>query len=291
MGCASLFAFVQLDLPWPLGPPDGRYLVRAPSGGQAAAQATPSQPSHVLVLSTLASSPARRWPRRASRRLAPGAAPPPVAVGRATIIGAAPLADEAAARGWLGRAGERELRDGVRVLNRALHAYRLATGDPWLRTVSVTQALATRAGYGAGEQVAEGAWIQARELRLATGPSGRRSRLAGEARLAAALTGRASTLACEELTLRARMDLEEGRPREAALQLLAALDSALTELAADPAASALAGRLAELAALRQGVSDAARALLSGERAEAGPEVAAALERLQAALRARAAGPA
>ena len=69
-------------------------------------------------------------------------------------------------------------------------------------------------------------------------PEGRRRRsriLAPQARLAALLGAREAALACEELTLRARADVDQGRPREAALQLLVALDAALAELAADSA--------------------------------------------------------
>ena len=64
--------------------------------------------------------------------------------------------------------------------------------------------------------------------------------LTPQARLAAVLSARERPLVCEELTLRARLDLDHGRGREAALQLLVALDAALAELQADPAADALA---------------------------------------------------
>ena len=90
------------------------------------------------------------------------------------------------------------------------------------------QALATRIGYGSGEQVAEGDWEAAREL-----PAPKPSRsllLHPQHRLAALLSGRDVALACEVLALRARVDLDQGRGREAALQLRAALDAALAEL-------------------------------------------------------------
>ena len=35
-----VFSFVQVEFPWPLGPPDGRYLVRAPGRPGRAADAT-----------------------------------------------------------------------------------------------------------------------------------------------------------------------------------------------------------------------------------------------------------
>jgi benzoate membrane transport protein len=90
------------------------------------------------------------------------------------------------------------------------------------------RALVTRVGYGAGEQVADGEWEAARELPR---PREKRSRaLVPQQRLAALLSGRDVALACEELTLRARGDLEAGRQREAAMQLHIALEAAVAEL-------------------------------------------------------------
>ena len=99
---------------------------------------------------------------------------------------------------------------------------------------------------------------------------------------------------CEELALRARLDLDQGRLTHAAVELDAALAAALGELDAE-ANPALAPRLDELRALRPGVSAVAQATLPGTSAATGagdpPEpdedaVRHALERLEAALRAR-----
>jgi hypothetical protein len=112
--------------------------------------------------------------------------------------------------------------------------------------------------------------------------------LAPQARLAAVLGARDQALACEELTIRARLDLDEGRPREAALQLLVALDAGLAEIAADAHADALATRLAELRGQREPVAGAAQAALSGALSEAEREtVEFTVQRLEAILRARA----
>ena len=53
---------------------------------------------------------------------------------------------------------------------------------------------------------------------------------APEERFAALLGGREQVLACEELVLRARADLDAGREREAALQARVALESLLAEM-------------------------------------------------------------
>lgn len=197
-----------------------------------------------------------------------------------------PLAAEAAAA-WLGAGSEEDLEAGLRVLNRALHAFRLAAFDPYLNPVARHQLLVARLGYGRGEEVADGLWTDAREL-IAPERRERRARvLAPQARLAGLLGGREQPLAGEELALRARLDLDHDRTREAALQVHVALDAALAELAADPAAPALQSRLEELRELRDPVDEAAQAALAGPLDPSDLEsVELALGRIEAALRAR-----
>jgi hypothetical protein len=199
-----------------------------------------------------------------------------VEISRATVIDVAdPLdgADRAAA--WLKRAGEADVAEGLAVLNRALHAHRIATTDPYAHGVSRADALVTRVGYGAGEQVADGQWADAREV-PDPGPRRRRMRIpAAQGRLAALLTGRHRSLGCEELALRARADLDAGRESAASLQLRIAFEAALAELPADPTAPALGERIDELRGLHATLAAADREGL-----------AFALGRLEAALRAR-----
>jgi hypothetical protein len=212
-----------------------------------------------------------------------------VTTGRATIIDVSdPLTDETAARAWLDDAGEEFLASGLAVINRALHAFRVVTADPYVHEIAREQALVARIGYGVGDEVAHGRWSDAREL---TGAQARRRRTAilqPQARLAAALGGRQPVLACQELTLRARVDVDHGRDREAALQLLVALDAALVELPLDPHAASFADRLVELRGRREAVVAAAQAALAGPLDDAArAAVLGALERVEAVLRARA----
>ena len=190
-----------------------------------------------------------------------------------------------AARGGARR--EATVGDALVVLNRAIHGHRLSASDPYVAEVSEAQALATRVGYGSGEQVADGDWEEATEL---PPPKEKRSvLLAPQQRLAAVLSGRDVALACEEFALRARLDFDQGRGREAALQLSLALEAALAELEGWRASEGVSRRLDELAEHREPVADAAAAALQGglqpEQTEA---VEAALKRLEATLRARAA---
>jgi hypothetical protein len=243
---------------------------------------------HVLVLRTLGARERRLLARR-SRPAESELEPAPVVTTRATVIlTAEAFEDEDRARAWTRRAGEDEVDRAVRALNAAVRAHRLASADPVVREVSRTQALVVRFGYGRGEEVAEGRWSEARELETERRPSRRRaSTLRPAERLAGLLSGRDAALACEDLTLRARLDLDHGRLREAALQLEAALGAAVVELSGDDRRD-LPERHAELAALREGVAAAAEAArhgdLSPEQREA---VTHALGRLEAALRARA----
>jgi hypothetical protein len=280
-----LFRFVQVELPWRLGPPDGRYLLRPPgAGAQAAAVA-------VVVIATLGAPERRRLTARRRRRdAAPQPPPAPVPTGRATIIDVArPLAAEAEARSWLQSSGEDELAEGLAVLNRMLHAHRVAAADPDVHPVARRQTLVARIGFGAGEQVADGLWTSARELTLLEGRRRRARALEPQARLAAILGAREAALVCAELALRARADLDHGRPREAALQLLVTLDAAVAELAGAPQAAALADRLTELRAQREPVAEAAQTALTGALSDAQRDaVASALARIEAALRALAA---
>jgi hypothetical protein len=243
----------------------------------------------VLVLATLGAQPRRRRLSRSRRTAPPEPEPSPVTTGRATVISvASPLASEAAARRWLADAGEEQLAADLAVLNRALHAHATITEDPYPPEVGRGHLLVARVGYGAGEEVAHGRWSEALELLPARG-SGRRSKvLQPQARLAAVLGGRDRLMACETLALRARADLDSGRVREGALQLWVALDAALAELGADPAADGLADRLQELSGQRDPVAGAAQAALAGELSSEQLEVVrSTLDRLQAALRARA----
>ncbi len=279
----SLFAFVQLEFPWALGPADGRYLIRGHAG----------QPSHVLVIGTLGAQERRR--RLSRRRARPRSAEPlpdpaPVVTARVTLVHAEPLPDPAAAQEWVARTDlATEADRAILALNRVLHAHRTAAMDPHTREVTRTQALVIRAGVGEGEAVAHGRWSDAVELpqpvRLAAGR--RASLLRPQERLAAVLGGRDVALAAEELTLRARADLDAGRGREAALQLRIALEAALAELVPWAGDNELRQRLQELHEQREGVGEAADiALLGGLDERTSAAVGHALSRLEAALRAR-----
>jgi hypothetical protein len=243
----------------------------------------------VVVIGGLDAPRRSRFGGRRPRPAEPGSAP--VEVTRATVIAAEALDGEERAEVWLeqaaGRAAEATVADALAVLNRALHARRVAAADPYAGEVAPHHALVTRVGYGTGDEVAEGVWTAARELPAGPPKVARESALRPQERFAALLAARDVTLACELLALRARLDLDHGRDREAALQLEAALSAAVSELEGWRELRGMPERLDELRGLVDGVRAAADAARAGALDETGRDVVAgALGRLEAALRAR-----
>jgi hypothetical protein len=282
-----LFLFVQMEFPWELGPADGRYLLRAGAG---------EQPERVVILETVGATPRRG--RLGARRRPPveprwaGISSPTVPITRATVIDPVSMSAERQARAWLAQLdAERETRAAAATLNRLLFAHRIATADPHVRELSPAQALATRAGWGEGEQVAYGQWSHARELRFSEHRTRRRSAsLRPQERFAALLGAREAPLLCEEHALRAHLDLDQGRLAHAALELEHAYTAALQELPAEDRPE-LEARIAELEQLHPGVLAAARTTLDGSDPATPSEsdvqaLRHALARLEAALRAR-----
>ncbi len=270
-----LFTFVQMELPWELGPADGRYLLRKSTGPDG------NEPEHVVVLSTIGAERRGMLGKRSrTRRTDPEPASVPVA--RATVVDPVALSLETQAAAWLKQLDpEREAHAAARVLNRVLYAHRIAGAAPHIHEISPAQALVVRAGFGEGEQVADGLWSDARELVLSSRRTGKRaSVLRPQERLALLLSGRGSVLLCEEFTLRARLDLDQGRLALAAIELDRAYAAALRELPNEPRPD-LQARLEELRELSAGVATSANAQTPDEKV-----VRHALERLEATLRAR-----
>ncbi len=211
---------------------------------------------------------------------------------RVTVIDPVSLSAEQQAKAWLdGLDREHEVRAAVGTVNRVLHYHRIASADPYVHEVSAAQTIVIRAGWGEGEQVSLGQWLHARELSLnpARGMRRRRERswaLRPQERMAALMGGRSRALLCEELTLRARLDMDSGRLPHAAVELDEALGAAVRELTAEGRQDLLL-RIAELEQLREGVAGQAQAALDGAGAALDEEVLGhALGRLEAALRAR-----
>lgn len=118
---------------------------------------------------------------------------------------------------------------GFAVAVRALAAWRLASADAGVPDPSIESALAVRIGYGGGDALVDGRFTEAVELAPPDAKSTRSAALRPQERMAAILSGRERPLACEELVVRARSDIDAGRDREAALQVRVALEALLAE--------------------------------------------------------------
>lgn len=208
---------------------DGRYVLR--EAGK----------ERVLVLETLGAPPPPRRRRRRARESEASGEPAQLPLARATVVRAFDsFAEQGEAGRWLEQATAEEgsvdalLDEAIEVLNRALHAHAVASGDPNVQMLTPRRAASARLGYGSGEEVANGDFSAAREIDVRTGGASRRQQRAEELRpqerVAAVLGGRERFDVCETLILRARADLDAGRTREAALQLRVGFEALLVEL-------------------------------------------------------------
>ena len=227
----------------------------------------------MIVLATLGATPRRllgRGRRKpATIETATEAAAVPTT--RATLIHAEPLESADDGERWLERLRrdpkelDAEVDAAARELNAVLRAHRAAAADPYVREVSRSVANVVRVGYGSGDLVADGRFTAAYELPEDTRRVHAREAMAPLERLAAVLSGTEEVGVAEELVLRARLDVEAGRPREAALQARIALEALLASVDGEDADA--------LGAHRKAVGDAANAALRGD---IGPELAEAV---------------
>ncbi|MEX0972736.1 MAG: hypothetical protein WDZ46_05715 [Solirubrobacterales bacterium] len=255
---------MQFEFPGTLALPDGRYLARE-GGGE--------DDQRVLVVETAAAPPPGRRRRRRPKDAQAGAEPAPLPLTRITAVRAQePFESEADAAGWLERTAAAEetidaaVAEAIGLLNRALHAQGVAAADPLWDELRPVRATKVRIGHGSGDEVAAGRFSEARDVDVRGGAGARRRRdeeLRPQERLAAILGGREQIDACETLLLRARADLDAGRPREAALQLRVALEALLVELSGalkDPGHEEDLGKLKER---RHEAGSAANAAIHG----------------------------
>lgn len=183
--------------------------------------------------------PARRR-RRRPRKAVANESPVRVEIAVVTVIRAdQPLVGETEAGEWLGRIGEPDftgelLDDAISTLDRARAADAASAGFPFGTPTAIGSVLAGRIGYGEGDQVASGRYLEALEVdaRGGTGEK-RRQRLAPAgslARTAAILGSRETAAACEVLIPRVRLDLESGNDAAARLAIAAATGATISEL-------------------------------------------------------------
>ena len=227
---SELLRAVQIEVPGRLGPEDGRYVVRDGAG----------EPAEVIVIATLGAGRARGRLRRGRPVPVddPGATPVPVT--RVTVVHPEAFEGREEALAWLQQAsadpeaGTALLERTVLSLNRLLHVHRAAAQDPYIPELATGAATVQKLVVGSGDQLADGRWVEARELPAprSLGRAAQLGDIRSQERIAAVLGGRERIDPCETLLLRARADFDQGRKREGAIQLGAAVDSLLSELEA-----------------------------------------------------------
>jgi hypothetical protein len=223
---------------------------------------------------TIAAPPRPSRRRRRPKGSDAAAAPPELPLARATAIRAfEPYDSPEEAAAWLARATVNEaeidaaVAAGSALLNDALHAQAVAAADPHVTTLGPERAVIVRLGFGSGEEIADGAFSEAREVDVAAAGSPRRRRqeeLRPQERVAAVLRGRESFAACEPLLLRARADLDAGRLRAAALQLEIGVEAMLAELSSAVDDDGHRKDIAALEERKAAVEGAAEQALAGD---------------------------
>lgn len=167
----------------------------------------------------------RRRPKHSKR----SDSPPTVTISILTLVRAHdPLGSESEAREWLSRLEEDEFTDALLdealgSTDRALAAEAAASGRPYGGPPAIDEVLTAKIGFGDGDLVADGRFIEALEIDARGGiASPRRERLRRTrplARIAAILGQKEEAGACEILVPRVRADLDGGRVLAAGLAI------------------------------------------------------------------------
>ena len=150
-----------------------------------------------------------------------------------------PLGSESEAAAWVARLDEDDftqalLDEALDSLDRALAAEAAATSRPFAESPALEQIVGARIGYGDGDRLADGRFIDAFDIDARGGTASprreRRGRTRPVARIAAILGGKDEAMACEFLVPRVRADFDAGRIYTAALAIETAARATVVEM-------------------------------------------------------------
>lgn len=221
----------------------------------------------VLVVKVVEAMPVRGFGvvRRRARKVDVDPTPREVPLALATVISSSTPMERGEATRFLDDIRESDdsqnswVDEGLGVLNRAIRAYRAGARDPYVTEITRVDARAVRIGFGSGEEVSQGRWRRAYAIPPPTRQRQSRSERMGPTEtMAAVLLDRHWVLDGEELLLRALLDLEQSRPRCAAIQLAATIDSLTAELADEPLGQRAADRLTSVSRQAEHVRELAQ---------------------------------
>jgi hypothetical protein len=183
--------------------------------------------------------PARRRRRKPKQSTGPDPQPQ-VAVTTVTMIRAfMPFWNDNEASEWLVPATADDSVDDLMAellstLDRALAAEAATTGRPYVPEIGIDDVIGARIGFGDGDRVSDGRYLEAFEIDARGGTASprreRMNRTRPLARIAAIIGGKEEAAACEYLIPRIRSDLEGGRVMSAALVIEVAVRSSIVEL-------------------------------------------------------------
>jgi len=167
-------------------------------------------------------------------------APVTVTITVVTVIRAdQPFESESAAEAWMNQAMDSEftgelLDDAISTLDRARAADATGSGVAFGTRTGIGSLLTARVGYGDGDQVASGRFLDALEVDARGGSSEKRrerlSRTGSLARTASLLGDREKPTACEVMVPRIRLDLDTGNSAAACLAVGPAISATISEL-------------------------------------------------------------
>jgi hypothetical protein len=126
------------------------------------------------------------------------------------------------------------IEETLSTLDRALAAEAAATGRPYVRAIGIDDLIGARIGFGDGDRVSDGLYLEAFEVDARGGTASprreRMNRTRPLARIAAIIGEKEEAAACEFLIPRIRSDLDGGRVLAAALMIEIGVRSAIVEL-------------------------------------------------------------
>ena len=229
MSAGPYLPFVELEMAHAIGPEEGRYLVGGHDDGGA----------DVLQVRVVGAPPLRDGKvLRRNRAARDDESAREVSVLRVTWIGASQAmkgrldAEDRVNRLRREEDEREELVEAVLgIVNLAIRAHRAGARDPYIAELTRQDPREVRLGFGTAEELSRGGWSEAFRP-----PPPRGSRMDHSERLGPtdvvvlALSGRLGLLEAEELALRALCDVEQERPRAAALQVRACVDLLASEL-------------------------------------------------------------
>lgn len=246
----------------------------------------------VLVVRTIGAPPPKAGLfGRKGAPVATGEAPRELAVTIATVIFGTRILPDAATtkRFYEGVQADPDKRDqwvqaALVIVNRAIAAYRACAADPYVIEITTLDPRAIRLGHGVAELVSVGKWEEAvvvpppPPIRLT-----RDERVMPTQALATVLVDKGEILESEELILRAVLDLEQGRPRAAAVGFAGAFELLLGEFSGRVLAGSVRTRLEALMDDRDVIEGFANTAKRGPLPEPDVERLAALVETAGAL--------